>query len=83
MAQRTTRIVIVALLLATIVLSAVPAVSAQSPTRVPAAQTYIVVSGDTLSRIAARYGVTVQAIAAANGIADPSRIRVGQVLKIP
>lgn len=81
---RVFRLVIVASLLATIALSAVPAVSAQSPTRTPAAaQTYTVVSGDTLSRIAARYGVTVQTLAAANNIADPSRIRVGQVLTIP
>ncbi|MCL6640828.1 MAG: LysM domain-containing protein [Candidatus Rokubacteria bacterium] len=33
--------------------------------------------------MAARFGTTVKAIAELNGIADPSRIRVGQVLRIP
>lgn len=71
------------LLLTLIVLFAlsVPTVVAQSPPAGP--QTYTVVAGDTLSRIAARYGVTVQELAAANNITDPSRIRVGQVLVIP
>lgn len=44
---------------------------------------YTVQRGDTLSRIASRNGVTVQAIASANGIANVNRIRVGQVLSIP
>jgi LysM repeat protein len=46
-------------------------------------RTYKVQSGDTLGAIAARFGVTVKAIAKANGIADPRLIRVGQVLVIP
>ena len=44
---------------------------------------YTVKSGDTLSSIAARFGVTVTAIATANGITDRRLIRVGQVLVIP
>ncbi len=44
---------------------------------------YIVQRGDTLYRIAARYGSTVDAIAATNGIANPNRIYVGQRLTIP
>ena len=44
---------------------------------------YIIKSGDTLSRIAAQYGTTVQALAAANGISDPNKIRAGATLKIP
>lgn len=44
---------------------------------------YTVAAGDTLGVIAARFGVSVDAIAAANGITDPNRIRVGQVLLIP
>ncbi len=45
--------------------------------------TYTVKPGDTLYAIAVKYGTTVQAIAAANNIANPNLIQVGQVLKIP
>lgn len=45
--------------------------------------TYIVQRGDTLSAIARRFGVTYQAIAQANNIANPNLIYVGQVLIIP
>lgn len=44
--------------------------------------TYTVVRGDTLSEIAQRFGTTVGAIAAENGIKNPNLIYVGQVLKI-
>lgn len=44
--------------------------------------TYTVVAGDTLSGIAARFGTTVAALVAANGIANPNLIRVGQVLRL-
>ena len=44
---------------------------------------YTVQAGDTLYSIAVSYGVTVNQIVAANGLADPSTIVVGQVLKIP
>jgi LysM repeat protein len=44
---------------------------------------YIVQPGDTLYRIATRFGVSVSALAAANGLANPSLIYVGQVLVIP
>ena len=45
--------------------------------------TYTVQKGDTLSAIAHRNGTSVEAIASANGIADPDRIYVGQALAIP
>ena len=45
--------------------------------------TYVVQRGDTLFSIARRYGTTVQAVAARNGIANPSLISVGQTLIIP
>lgn len=45
--------------------------------------THKVALGDTLGSIAASYGVSVSDIAAANGIQDINRIRVGQTLKIP
>ncbi|MCL2494495.1 MAG: glycosyl hydrolase family 18 protein [Oscillospiraceae bacterium] len=40
-------------------------------------------SGDTVFRIANQYGVPMQALAVANGLADPDRIIVGQALVIP
>lgn len=55
------------------------------PTPPPPSSTtsYVVRPGDTLARIAATYGTTVQAISAANNITNPNRIYVGQVLVIP
>lgn len=44
--------------------------------------TYTVKRGDTLSQIAAKYGTTVKAIAAENGIKNVNLIYVGQKLKI-
>ena len=44
---------------------------------------YTVQAGDTLFSIARRYGTTVEALQSANGIVNPSLIRVGQVLIIP
>ena len=58
-----------------------PAVDEQSPAQPN--QTYTVRPGDTLSAIAARYGVTVEAICQANQIENPNEIRAGQVLNIP
>ena len=45
--------------------------------------TYTVRYSDNLTSIAARNGVTVQALAQANGIANVNSIFVGQVLKMP
>jgi LysM repeat protein len=39
--------------------------------------------GETLSRIAGKYGTTVEAIASANSIRNCNSLRVGQVLMIP
>lgn len=44
---------------------------------------YTVEPGNTLSGIAAQFGVSWQAIAAANGLANPNALEVGQVLTIP
>ncbi len=49
----------------------------------PAGVRYRVVRGDTLYRIGKAYGVSVDELARANDIPDPSRIEVGQVLVIP
>lgn len=44
---------------------------------------HVVGWGETLFSIAGHYGVSVDAISAANGIADPTRIYAGQRLVIP
>jgi LysM repeat protein len=49
----------------------------------PTARTYTVRAGDTLNAIARRFGVSTASLAAANGIANPNRIRIGMVLRIP
>ncbi len=54
------------------------------PTAAPAGeQIYVVQPGDTLYRIAQRFGVAMTSIARANGIVNPSLIHVGQRLTIP
>lgn len=57
--------------------------TAVEPTPSEDYETYTVVSGDTLSGIASRYGTTYQKLAEINNIADPNKIYVGQVLKVP
>ncbi|WP_298053681.1 peptidoglycan DD-metalloendopeptidase family protein [uncultured Paenalcaligenes sp.] len=47
-----------------------------------AGQSYTVRPGDTLYKIAQQHGTSVQSIASANGITDPSQLRVGQVLTV-
>jgi len=47
------------------------------------AQVHVVQRGETLYRIARRYGTTVQALAAANNLANPNLIHWGQKLIIP
>jgi LysM repeat protein len=44
--------------------------------------TYVVRRGDTLSAIARRFGTTAAALARLNGIANPSLIYAGQVLRL-
>lgn len=46
-------------------------------------QEYTVESGNTLSSIAAKYGISVDDLIKANNITDPNNINVGQILKIP
>jgi LysM repeat protein len=49
----------------------------------PTPQVYIVAKGDTMSKIANKFGVTVDAIQRANNISDPTQIQVGDTLTIP
>lgn len=66
----------IVVLLAALLMTGVSAALAQQ-------QTYTVQPGDSLYRIAQIYGLTVEQIASANGITNPSRIFPGQVLVIP
>jgi len=63
--------------------------AAPKPAAKPAAKvvhskaTHTVASGETLGGIAAKYGVSVAALKAANQIKDDRKLRIGQVLVIP
>ncbi len=46
-------------------------------------ETYTVQSGDTLFKIAQRYGITVDQLVAANSLSNPDRLDIGQQLNIP
>jgi LysM repeat protein len=63
--------------------SATPRATPKASSSAAAYQTYTVRPGDTLSLIAARYGVSSSALQRLNGIRNPSLLHVGQVLKIP
>ena len=67
----------------------IPAGSATAPTETPAVtasagggETYVVKSGDTLTKIATSHGTTVKAIETENNLST-TKIKVGQKLKIP
>jgi hypothetical protein len=63
--------------------SAAPRSATPDPSPTPVLRTYKVKRGDTLIRIAARYGTTVKALIKLNDIDNPSRIPIGAVLEIP
>ena len=46
-------------------------------------KTYTVVKGDTAYRISQRFNVKADALLKHNGISDPSKLQIGQTLKIP
>lgn len=62
--------------------STVKPTTESKPTGTVSGTTYTVKSGDTLSKIAANFGTTVNALKNLNGIQDVNKIKVGQVLKI-
>ena len=53
-----------------------------TPASASSGETYTVKRGDTLYSIALEYGVDYREVAAQNNVDDPSRLRVGQVLRI-
>lgn len=55
----------------------------QYPPAAPAHATYTVKPGDSIYKIAAKYGITSSALMSANGLSSPRDLRVGQVLIIP
>jgi LysM repeat protein len=68
------------------VVSTVPTSAGETTTTtaaVPQQILYTVQPGDTLSGIAASYNVTVEDLAAYNGITDPNSLRPGAELAIP
>lgn len=51
--------------------------------RTVGAGTHVVRKGETLSEIALKYGVTVEAMVEANGLRNPNAVSVGQELVVP
>ncbi len=51
------------------------------PTAIP--RQHIIALGETLQQIADLYGLTVDTVAAYNGISDPNEVQAGQVLRLP
>lgn len=58
----------------------VPALAKAKPTT--GSRTHVVQKGDTIYNVAKRYGLSPNEVMLANGITDPSRVQMGQVLKI-
>ena len=54
-----------------------------APEARPSGRVHVVEKGETLYRIATRHGLSVDELARANEIDDPSRLEVGQRLQIP
>lgn len=66
----------------TLALLCVASLAALAPANSSAKEGYVVEWGDTLSRIAERYNVTVNQLVALNGIDDPDLIIAGQFLSL-
>ncbi|WP_449648169.1 LysM peptidoglycan-binding domain-containing protein [Rhodoglobus sp.] len=60
-----------------------PVAEAPAPAPVVSGSSYLVVSGDTVSAIAKRFGLSTQAVLDANGLSSASIIHIGDKLTIP
>ena len=63
--------------------TAAPTAAGGTPVPTPAGQTYVMKAGDTLSAVAASYGVSVADIVAANPGINPDTIAIGTEIRIP
>ena len=61
----------------------IPGVTTATTGTTTTGRVYVVQAGDTLGKIAIKYGVTVDAIVKANNLPNSNLIRVGQKLTIP
>ncbi len=77
------KLILVSISLIIILAMLQPAGMAEAQDAQPEGQVYIVQPGDTLSGIAARFGVTMDDLIRANGITDPDHLEVGIRLIIP
>lgn len=62
--------------------TAQPVEPTPAPPDIPT-RAYEVQPGETLTQIARRYNLTVEELAALNGISDPNSIQVGQRIRVP
>jgi LysM repeat protein len=69
--------------LATLVLAITPPLTVLAVSDVQAQQVVTVRTGETLSEIAERHGVSLSRLMQANGIAKPDHVEIGQRLTIP
>jgi len=60
-----------------------PVVETPAPAATPVNGSYVIQSGDSVTKIAAKFGVTVQAVLDANGLTRSSIIYSGKTLVIP
>jgi len=60
-----------------------PPAQAPAPAPAPGAGSYVIKPGDTLSKIAASFGISVASLCSANGLSTSSMIFAGKTLVIP